>query len=231
MARLNGRGYITLLSALAGERLLEVLWSARNLRRSGPGRRAAARSFPLMVGANAALFALPALTRYGRPAPPRVVRALALTGVVGATGLRLWVIRTLGDAWNVQARVPDALVVATSGPYRWVRHPNYAAVALEFACVPLLGGAYVEAVPLSIVNALVLIPRIRDEERLLDAVPGYREAFAGKPRFVPSIWTQRSASRVTRRPAPRSSGGVKDRNAAHTPASVIQSRGVRRRNE
>jgi methyltransferase len=185
MVRLNGRGYLAILAALAAQRLLEVGWSARNLRRSGPGPRAAARSFPLMVGANVGLFAVPALTRYRRPAPPPVVRALALTGVGLATALRLWVIRTLGDAWNVQARVPASLVVATNGPYRWVRHPNYAAVTLEFACVPLLGGAYAEAAALSAANALVLLPRIRAEEALLDAIPGYREAFAGRPRFLP----------------------------------------------
>ncbi|HEY6379759.1 MAG TPA: isoprenylcysteine carboxylmethyltransferase family protein [Candidatus Dormibacteraeota bacterium] len=185
MARLNGRGYLAILAALATQRLFEVGWSARNLRRSGPGRRAAARSFPLMVGANVALFAVPALTRYRRPAPPPPVRALALIGVGVATALRLWVIRTLGDGWNVEARVPESLVVATDGPYRWVRHPNYAAVSLEFACVPLLGGAYGQAVALSAANAMVLLPRIREEEALLDAIPGYREAFAGRPRFLP----------------------------------------------
>lgn len=201
MARLNGRGYLTILGALAAQRVLEVLWSARNLRRSGAGRRAGVRSFPLMVCVNGALFALPALTRYGRPAPPPLVRAAALTGVAGATGLRLWVIATLGDAWNVQARVPETLVVVSSGPYRWVRHPNYAAVALEFACVPLLGAAYVEAVALSIANALVLVPRIREEEHLLDAVPGYREAFAGKPRFIPGLRVSQNGSRIRLQPA------------------------------
>jgi len=38
---------------------------------------------------------------------------------------------------------------------------------------------------LSLANAAVLMPRIRAEERLLDAMPGYRQAFSGVPRFVP----------------------------------------------
>jgi methyltransferase len=185
MARLNGRGYLFLLGALAAQRLVEVRWSRRNLRRSGPGRRASEKTFPIMVGVNVALFVVPATTRFRRPAPPRLVQVLALAGVAAATGLRLWTIRTLGESWNVQAHVPQTMTPVTTGPYRWVRHPNYVAVALEFACVPVVGAGYVEAIALSAANALVLLPRIRAEEALLDAVPTYREAFAGRPRFVP----------------------------------------------
>jgi hypothetical protein len=47
-------------------------------------------------------------------------------------------------------------------------------------------GAYGEAVLLSAANVAVLYPRIRAEEALLDRVPGYREAFAGVPRFLPT---------------------------------------------
>jgi hypothetical protein len=56
------------------------------------------------------------------------------------------------------------------------------AVALEFACLPVAVGAVREAVWLSLADAVVLWPRIRAEEALLDCLPGYREAFAGVPR-------------------------------------------------
>jgi hypothetical protein len=46
-------------------------------------------------------------------------------------------------------------------------------------------GAAPEGMVLSLANAAVLVPRIRAEERLLDGVPGYRDAFRGVPRFVP----------------------------------------------
>ena len=78
-----------------------------------------------------------------------------------------------------------AMHVETGGPYRWIRHPNYVAVGLEFLCLPLAVGAVPEALLLALANAAVLVPRIRAEERLLDAVPGYREAFQGVPRFIP----------------------------------------------
>lgn len=187
MARLNGRGYLILVGGLGVERLAELAWSARNRRRSGPGRRAAPSTFPLMVAVNVGLFAVCAARARGRPAPPPAVGGAARVGLGGAVALRLWCIRSLGEAWNVQASVPQRLRPVTSGPYRFVRHPNYVAVALEFACLPVAGGAYTEALWLSATNALVLVPRIRAEEALLDAVPGYREAFAGVPRFLPRL--------------------------------------------
>jgi methyltransferase len=201
---LTPSGRLALTAGLAAQRLVELRWSARNLRRAGPGQRASARTYPLMVGVNIALFATSALRRH-RPAPAPAVEMSALAGLAGAVGLRLWVIRTLGDAWNVQAHVAPTTAVVTRGPYRWVRHPNYVAVALEFACLPLAIGARGDAIVLSAANACVLWPRIRDEEALLDQVAGYREAFSGVPRFLPR----------------------RGRQSAHNPASASQSRGDR----
>ena len=180
---LTRRGRSLLVAGLGAMRLAELAWSARNLRRSGPGKAAAPSSFPLMAGANVALFLVCGVPR--RRVPPRAVEAVALTGLGGALALRLWVIRSLGPAWNVRAVVPETIRVVRHGPYRWVRHPNYVAVALEFACLPAAVGAYSEGVLLSAANVAVLVPRIRAEEALLDGVPGYREAFAGVPRFLP----------------------------------------------
>jgi methyltransferase len=184
MAMLSRRGQSALVAGLGAMRLAEVAWSSRNLRRSGAGGQAAPRSFPLMVAANVALFTL--CLRPRRRRPPLVVEAASLTGLAAAVGLRLWVIASLGPAWNVKGLVPEEMTVVTRGPYRWVRHPNYLAVIVEFACLPVAVGAYGEAVLLSAANAAVLFPRIRAEEALLDLVPGYREAFAGVPRFLPT---------------------------------------------
>jgi methyltransferase len=184
MAMLSRRGQAVLVGGLGAMRLAEVVWSSRNLRRAGTGRQAAPRSFPLMVAANVALFTLCVVPRRRRP--PAAVEAAALSGLAAAVGLRLWVIASLGPAWNVKGLVPEEMTVVTRGSYRWMRHPNYLAVIAEFACLPVAVGAYREAVLLSAANAAVLLPRIRAEEALLDRVPGYREAFAGVPRFLPN---------------------------------------------
>jgi methyltransferase len=88
----------------------------------------------------------------------------------------------------VRATVPAEVAPVTSGPYRLIRHPNYAAVCLEFLALPLAGGAPLSAASLSCLNALVLACRIRAEERLLARSPAYRRAFAGRARFIPKVF-------------------------------------------
>lgn len=181
---LTPRAQSALVLALGAERLVELRHSARNRGGRAPAPRAAASTYPAMVAVHAALFGLCLWRRSGRRVAA-AVEACALGGLLAATALRVWAIRALGESWNVTAHVDPATPVVTAGPYRWVRHPNYTAVALEFACLPLAVGALPEAIALSAANAAVLVPRIRAEEQLLDALPGYREAFAGVPRFIP----------------------------------------------
>ncbi|HZU18669.1 MAG TPA: isoprenylcysteine carboxylmethyltransferase family protein [Candidatus Dormibacteraeota bacterium] len=140
-----------------------------------------------MVVLHLALFALPPLevALAGR----RARRPALWVGLLGAaTGLRWWSIHALGPSWNVRAVVPADLRPVTSGPYRFVRHPNYLAVILEMWALPMAGGARRSALVLSLLNALVLWPRIRAEERLLAAVPGYDESFRGRARFLPGLF-------------------------------------------
>lgn len=178
------RWYVLLLAAIGAGRLYELSISRRNERRRG-GTRAGAATFPVMVAAHAALVTVPLLEVRGYPRrKPRLAWAAVLAA---ATGLRVWSIRTLGDSWNARAAVPDGIAPVTDGPYRYIRHPNYVAVILEFVAVPLIAGAWRSAVLLSLLNAAVLTDRITAEERLLDASPAYRAAFAGKARFIPGL--------------------------------------------
>ena len=177
--------YVALLAAVGVERLRELAVS-RTHERSLAGTRAAPSTYPLMVAAHVGLVTLPLVeASLRRPHHPRWGWVAVLAG---ATALRVWSIRSLGPAWNVRAVVPADLRPVERGPYRYVRHPNYLAVILEFAAVPLIAGAWVSAALLSGLNAAVLYDRIRDEERLLNATPAYREAFAGRARFLPGIY-------------------------------------------
>jgi methyltransferase len=80
---------------------------------------------------------------------------------------------------------PDAVV--TTGPYAYVRHPNYAIVIVELFALPLVHGAWITCAACTALNAIVLASRIPAEERVLSAIPGYREAMGDKPRFVPRL--------------------------------------------
>jgi methyltransferase len=104
-----------------------------------------------------------------------------------ATILRLWVIRTLGPSWNTRGLVDEQTVVITSGPYRWIRHPNYLGVISEFISLPLIQGAWISALLLSIANGLVLLGRIPREESELSQLPAWRDAFSKKARLVPGL--------------------------------------------
>lgn len=202
MGLLTTRTRTALVALLAAQRLAELRRSARNRLRSSDGVPSSPGTYPAMVAAHIALFITAAWPGRRRDVPAPI-EAVALAGVAAAVGLRLSVIRSLGESWNVTAHVSPSTRVITSGPYRRLRHPNYTAVALEFACLLVAVGRIREAIWLSIADALVLWPRIRAEEALLDRLPGYRDAFAGVPRFVPI-------------PGRRS----------QNPASVSQSRGV-----
>jgi methyltransferase len=201
--------YALILFGFGLQRLAELAYSLRNearLRQRTPDApHAAASTFRWMVAANVALFTLPAIeVAIRRARVPRIVSALGWVGALSAAAVRLSVVRALREQWTVRAVVPASLRVVDHGPYRYVRHPNYAAVALEFASLPLLGGAYLCAAGLSLANALLLFHRIADEERLLAAVPGYAERMAGKPRFLPRLrpLTIRPAARPTREASP-----------------------------
>jgi methyltransferase len=179
--------FVGLTAVMAAQRLGELALSRRRERELVGGRQAAARSYPLMVAVHTALLTLPVVEVAALRRRPRA--PLVWVGVLGAaTLLRRWSIRTLGASWNARAVVPSDLRPVAEGPYRLVRHPNYVAVALEFLALPLAGGAWLSALGLSALNALVLFDRIREEERLLATVPGYEQTLGGKARFIPGIF-------------------------------------------
>ncbi len=107
---------------------------------------------------------------------------------LAANAVRWWVIRTLGEHWNVQVMDSTRLGVVTSGPFRYVRHPNYAAVFAEMLALPLIHTAWITATAGAIAYMGVLAQRLSTEERVLFANPDYRAAMTGKPRFLPGLF-------------------------------------------
>jgi methyltransferase len=180
--------YLVLLAALIAERLLELWLSDRN------GRRALAHGgvevgrvqYRIMIAFHT-LFLVACVTEalLRNPSISPVLTIAALAGEAVAQVLRFWSIAALGEAWNTRIIVNDLMPVQTSGPYRYVRHPNYFAVVLEIACIPLIRGLVITAVVFSIGNAIILAFRIPLEERALG--DSYRRAFASVPRFVPRL--------------------------------------------
>jgi methyltransferase len=94
--------------------------------------------------------------------------------VVLAQALRWWCITTLGRQWTTRVIVVPGLSRVVRGPYRFLRHPNYVAVAIEGIALPLVHSAWITALTFTVLNAGLMVVRIRDESdalRRLDAEP------------------------------------------------------------
>lgn len=169
-----------MLALLACSRLGELLVSQRNLARlraSGVPQRAA--SSPLEYGLMVALHVLYLLAplvefHWRGERGPRWPLPLAIVLLAAAQGLRLWSIRALGPRWNARAVVAISLGAVHDGPYRFLRHPSYLAVAVEFAALPWIAGTFISGALLFCANAVLLARRIRQEERLMSEVPGWQ---------------------------------------------------------
>lgn len=100
------------------------------------------------------------------PAPREVLMyGLALFGL--AKALKLWAIASLGWRWSYRVLVLPGAPLVTSGPYRFVSHPNYIAVIGEIASVAMIVWAPIAGVLATIGFGWLMIQRIRVEDRAL----------------------------------------------------------------
>jgi methyltransferase len=94
--------------------------------------------------------------------------------------IRVWALYSLGRHWNTKIIVIPNANVIKRGPYRFLRHPNYVIVALEFAVVSLLFNAYLTLVLFSIANAIMMSVRIPMEEKALRTLTDYKDHFGSE---------------------------------------------------
>ena len=166
---MNAALLVLAVGLVAIQRLLELGLSRRNeriLRAQGALERGP-RHYPLIVAMHA-LWLLSTLVEGllrgpGIPSWWPVPLALFLLAQL----LRYWAILTLGEYWNTRVLVVPGARLVARGPYRYLRHPNYVAVAVEIATLPLIFGAWVAALVFSALNAALLYVRINTEDRAL----------------------------------------------------------------
>ncbi len=174
--------YLALVAAFYGERLIELAVAGRNARRlrAAGGVEHGGGHYPAMVAFHALFPAAAALEvlALGRSFPG-AIGWVALGVLAAAQALRWWCVAALGGRWTTRIIVVPGLVPVQRGPYRFLAHPNYVAVAVEPAALALVHGAWITAVAASAVNGLLLRARIRAEERALGAE--WRRAFGRRP--------------------------------------------------
>jgi methyltransferase len=155
----------TILALVTLQRLGELVLARANTRRllARGAIETGAAHYPLIVAVHTAW--LIALWVYGRDQDVN----LPLLGVfLLLQALRVWILATLGARWTTRIIVLPGEPRITSGPYRYLAHPNYAVVIGEIAILPLALHLPVLALLFTLLNAAVLSIRIRSESRALD---------------------------------------------------------------
>ena len=169
----------TVLVALVGlERFAELVVSTRNAAwsRERGGIETGRGHFPFMVVLHTALLVGALVEAWvRRPDVPSVLAWSMLALVIVSQALRWWCISTLGRRWNTRVIVVPGLPPVTSGPYRLFRHPNYVAVVIEGVALPLVHAAWITAVVFTVLNAGLLMVRIRAEDAALATLPSAAE--------------------------------------------------------
>ena len=162
------RLYLAFIAVIAVERVVELVVSRSNAARAGKHgaieygqdhfawMKAAHASFLVACPLEVVVFDRPFVPLLGYP-----MLALAVLAQV----IRYWAVVSLGRRWNVRVLVIPGMPLVKSGPYRFMRHPNYLAVILEGLAVPLVHSAWITAVGFSALNAWLLSIRIPIEER------------------------------------------------------------------
>jgi methyltransferase len=183
--------FLALLLAVGALRIFELRVSRRHQQQmlAGGATKVNEPQFRWIVFLHTAVLIGAALEVFllRRPFVPLLAAAMLALFLAG-NAVRLWVVRTMGKHWNVQVMNSTALGVVTSGPFRFVRHPNYAAVFVEIFSLPLIHTAWITSLLGCVGYMATISRRIALEESVLFANPAYRTAMAGKPRFLPGLF-------------------------------------------
>jgi methyltransferase len=159
-----GPAQITALLVLL-QRALEELYSQRNTRRLlvDGAREAGGDFYPVVAAAHLCWIAGLAFL-----VPPNApVHALPLAIFIALQPLRYWIIATLGRFWTHRIISLPRAPIVKGGPYRLVRHPNYAVTIAETFVLPLAFGQFAFAVIFTTLWIVVLRHKIQLEDAAL----------------------------------------------------------------
>ncbi|OBI44453.1 isoprenylcysteine carboxyl methyltransferase family protein [Mycobacterium sp. E796] len=162
--------YYLFIVAIGAERLVELAVAQRNAKWSFAhgGKEFGRDHYPAMVSMHALLLVSCIVEVWTMRRP--FIGWLGwpmLAVVVLSTVVRWRCVAALGKRWNPRLIVLPGAPLVRDGLYRWVRHPNYTAVAAEVAALPMVHSAWLTAIVFSLANALVLSVRISAENAAL----------------------------------------------------------------
>jgi len=77
------------------------------------------------------------------------------------------VITSLGKFWNTKIYHISGFPLIKTGVYKYIKHPNYLIVIAEIAIIPLVFHLYITAFTFTLLNAIMLSVRIKEENKVL----------------------------------------------------------------
>ncbi len=158
--------FAVFISLFIVQRLSELVVARKNekwLRQNGAVEYGQ-KHYPFIVLLHT-FFILSLIIEYNERTDPNI-DILFLVIFVFLISMKIWVISSLGKFWNTKIFRVSGTPPVRKGLYKFIRHPNYIIVVLEFIVVPFVFHLYYTALIFSILNAFILRLRIREEERV-----------------------------------------------------------------
>ncbi len=160
--------FIIFMAFLVGLRLAELVVARRNevwLRANG-AIEYGQKHYPVIVALHTGfIFSLIAEYYYRAPVEMNVaLLAVFITLIL----VKMYVISTLGKYWNTKILHIPGVPSVRKGIYKYIKHPNYVIVICEIAIIPLIFQLYCTAIIFTLLNALMLNVRIREENKILE---------------------------------------------------------------
>ena len=182
-------GYLLAILAWAQRRAPDLL--AERSRRSSNVKRwdvAILRVYGALLGALLVVAALDA--RFQWSSVPPAAEAMGLAGAIASAAVIWWTMEAnpFLSRW-ARVQTDRGQAVVSDGPYRYVRHPMYGAIAVLVISVALALGSWFALGPAVLIVALFAVRTVLEDRMLRDELPGYREyASRVRNRWWPGIW-------------------------------------------
>ncbi|WP_338749556.1 isoprenylcysteine carboxyl methyltransferase family protein [Bacillus sp. FJAT-52991] len=165
---------------LAAQRLVELVYAKRNEKwmKAKGAEEFGQRHYPFMVLMHATFFVALVVEVSMKQSVLYPLWPFLLALFLGLQLMRLWTIRTLGRYWNTKIIVLKGEKVVVKGPFRFLKHPNYFVVTAELIVIPFIFQAYWTLIVYFLLNQIILMIRLNEEEKALEQLTNYQEAFA-----------------------------------------------------
>jgi len=148
---------------------LPMAFEARLAARHDRALRAAGASepkddvFPIMQVVYPTAFLAMALEAFFRDARVDAVFAAGAVVFAAAKTIKYWAIANLADRWTFKVLVLPGVPLVRTGPYRYVDHPNYIAVAGELVGMALMMSAWITGPLMTLAFGIALLMRLKVE--------------------------------------------------------------------